>query len=239
LPTNRTKGYRFKNDSLKAFDISDREGFSGGSNIWFSATDLYHWGTSFYYQTILSPVVLKAIISPVSIQNKPSAIRLGAWYRGKNENAFYYWGNVSGFYSWVYWDSKQKFTIAFVTQTGMPQWIRPQLTSALIDVMEGKQVKEIIEPASAPIEEKQLYQITGFYQINKYGRIYIYLKDGVPMLRLRSKMEYMMVQVGNNIFYVPGLEAWISFQSLKGNKFEELIWSATILHTKGKRIKEK
>jgi CubicO group peptidase (beta-lactamase class C family) len=235
-PGRRTKGYRFQNDSLKFFDIVDREGFYGGSNVWISATDLYKWGTGFYHHPTLSAAIIKKITSSVLINNRPSAVRLGAWYQGRNKNAFYYWGDLFGFYSWVYWDKKQKFTIAFVSNTSTPPWLRPQLTSALIDIMEGKQVANIERPATESLQKNQYEKITGFYQVNNYGNIEIYLKDSLPVLRLPSQMEYKMVQVGKDIFYVPGLEPWISFRSESEGKFGEIIWSATTLQTMGKRI---
>jgi hypothetical protein len=235
-PGKRTKGYQYQYDTLQSFDIADREGFYGGSNIWLSATDLYRWGTSFYHKPVLTAAMIKTLTSAVMINGKRSAVRLGAWYCGKNEHAFYYWGNLFGFYSWVYWDKKQQFTIAFVTNTNTPQWLRPQLTSALIDIMEGKPVAKIEKPASEIIEEEQFGKITGRYQIAKYGKVEIYLKVGSPVLCLPSLMEYKMIQVGKDVFYVPGLDPWISFRSLKENKFNELVWSATIFQTVGQRI---
>jgi CubicO group peptidase (beta-lactamase class C family) len=236
-PAERTKGYRFEKDSVKLFDIADREGFFGGSNIWFSATDLYLWGTSFYKEPVLSKYLVERLTSPVAINGKPSAIRLGAWYGGKNANAFYYWGNLSGFYSWVYWDKKQKFTVAFVTNTTTPQWVRPLLTSCLIDIMEGKPFVNISKPKTDMIERNDLAQICGFYNVPKFGRIEIFLKENVPTLRVPSGMEYHMVQVDAELFYVPGLEPWISFRHLDGTRFQELNWMATVLQTVGKRVK--
>jgi len=76
---NRTMGYRYKNDSMQVFDIADREGFYGGCNIWFTATDLYRWGESFYHHPILSNDLVKKIESTVFIKEMPSRVRLGAW----------------------------------------------------------------------------------------------------------------------------------------------------------------
>jgi CubicO group peptidase (beta-lactamase class C family) len=232
----RTKGYRIQADSLRLHDIADREGFYGGSNIWFSATDLYTWGTSFYHRPVVAKKVMAKITKPVSIQNKPSAVRLGAWYSGKNPHAFYYWGDLFGFYSWVYWDKERRFTIAFVTNTATPQWLRPQLTSALIDIMEGNQPMEINEPEADSVNKQNVEAMTGFYEVDGYEQVEIISKGNGPLLRLPTGMEYKMVQVDSKTFYVPGLEPWISFRYLKENKFQQLFWSATNLRAVGQRI---
>jgi CubicO group peptidase (beta-lactamase class C family) len=238
-PGKRTRGYRFERDSMKLFDIADREGFYGGSNIWFSATDLYHWGTSFYKGPVLSKDVIKRLTSPVAIHGKTSGIHLGGWYGGKNADAFYYWGDLFGFYSWVYWNSRKKFTVAFVTNSTTPQWVRPLLTSGLVDIMEGTPSTSISKPEMGNIERDGLTKICGFYDVPTYGRIEIFLRENVPTLRAPSRMEYRMVQVDSGLFYIPGLDPWISFQTLKDNKFQELNWMSTVLQASGKRVNSK
>ncbi len=234
----RTKGYRYDNDTLKPHDIADREGFYGGSNIWLSATDLYHYGTSFYHKPFLGKKVIKKITAPVSLGGIPSAIRLGAWYSGKNNDAFYYWGDLAGFYTWVYWDKKQQFTIAFVTNTNTPQWVRPQLTAALANIMEGKPPREIKEPERDTVGKEMRTKITGNYRVPGYGNVSIFLKENNLLLRLPSGMIYQMYQVDTKTFYVPGLEPWLSFRKKEDNTFHELLWSATVASVVGTRLED-
>lgn len=233
---NRTIGYLYQNDSLALLDIADREGFYGGCNIWFTTNDLYRWGQSFYYHPILSNSLIKKITSPVLINNKLSYVRLGAWYAGKTKNAFYYWGNVAGFYSWVYWDSNKQFTISFMTNTSMPQWVRPQLTSALINIMEGIEYLPITEPQVDSLDRNNLKQIAGIYKIEQLGRVQISVQGSNVILKLNDGMEYRMHLVDKKTFYIPGLDPWISFSSLNEDKFQKIHWNSTILQTTGKRI---
>jgi len=232
---SRTIGYRYQNDSLRLFDIADREGFYGGCNIWFTANDLYHWGESFYHNSILSDDLIKKITSPVLINGMPSYVRLGAWYAGKTKSAFYYWGNVAGFYSWVYWDRNGQFTIAFMTNTAMPQWVRPLFTSALIDIMEGNEYLPIKEPQVDLLDRNNLKQIVGTYNINKLGSVEISIRNSKAILKLNDGMEYQMHMVDGKTFYIPGFDPWISFSSLKEDKFQNIYWNSTILQTAGKR----
>jgi len=232
---NRTIGYRYKNDSLQLFDIADREGFYGGCNIWFTATDLYRWGESFY-RPVLSDKLIGKITSTVFINGKPSHVRLGAWYSGKTKTAFYYWGNVAGFYSWVYWDKEKQFTIAFMTNTNMPQWVRPLLTSALIDILSGKEYLPLLEPRADSIDRKKLDQIAGNYKMKKLGNIQISIRKSKAILKVNDGMEYHMHLVDSKTFYIPGFDQWISFDSLINDKFQNIRWSSTRLQTTGKRI---
>jgi len=231
----QTTGYSFRNDSLQLMDIAEREGFYGGGNIWFTASDLYHWGESFYYHPILPDSLVKKIMSSVFINNKLSYVHLGAWYGGKTKDAFYYWGNVAGFYSWVYWDRARQFTIAFVTNTEMPQWARPLLTSALIDIMSGQDYSPVTEPDAAPVDRNNLDPITGSYKLVNGGTVNISVRGPNVLLRLDDGMEYHMYLIDKTTFYVPGFDPWISFGALKDNKFQTINWSSTVLQTSGKR----
>jgi CubicO group peptidase (beta-lactamase class C family) len=233
---NRTIGYRYKNDSMQLFDIADREGFYGGCNIWFTATDLYRWGESFYHHRILSNALIKKIKSTIFINGKPSHVRLGAWYTGKANAAFYYWGNVAGFYSWVYWDKEKQFTIAFMTNTDMPQWTRPLLTSALINIMSEASYLPIIEPQADSLDRENLNQIAGTYQIKGIGKTQISIRGSKAVLKVNDGMEYHMHLVDRKTLYIPGYDPWVSFRSLENGKFQNINWYSTTLQTTGKRI---
>jgi len=233
---NRTPGYKFENNSLRLNDIADREGFYGGCNIWFSAADLYQWGQSYYDHPVLSKALINKISSTVFINRKTSHVRLGAWYAGKTKTAFYYWGNVAGFYSWVYWDKEKQFTIAFMTNTTMPQWTRPLLTSAMINIMSKDSFSPIVEPYADSLDRKNLSEIAGIYEIKGIGRAKISVQGTKVILKVNNGMEYRMHLVDKKTFYVPGYDPWISFQSLKDGKFQNINWYSTTLQTKGKRI---
>jgi CubicO group peptidase (beta-lactamase class C family) len=233
---NRTIGYRYKSDSLQIFDISDREGFYGGCNIWFSATDLYRWGESFYRHPVFTNALIKQVGSTVLINGKPSHVRLGAWYAGKTKKAFYYWGNVAGFYSWVYWDQGKQFTIAFMTNTSMPQWTRPLLTSALINIINKDNYFPIREPQADTLDVRNLNQIAGTYEIKGIGRARINIKGTTAILKVNNGMEYHMHRVDKKTFYVPGYDPWISFNTMQNGKFQNINWHSTTIQTNGKRI---
>lgn len=237
-PGERVKAYTFVDDTFKLNDIGDREGFYGGGNIWFSAKDLYLWGKSFYNEPILSESLFPIFNSWVSIQGKLSMLRLGGWYQGRNEDAYYYWGSVAGFYSFVYYDTRQQFTVSFVSNTNMPQWARPQLTASLLDIMEGHKAQAIAEPQADKIGEQQMQGMVGKYKIDKLGTVEIYLKDKTPYIKLPSYMEYRIIQTDAKTFYIPGIDIWASFQKRFNSVYENILWRNSHSQTVGERIVE-
>lgn len=228
-------GYIYQGDTLKLSDAAEREGFYGGGNLWFKTDDLYRWGQSFYYHPVLPDSLIRKITSPVFINGKRSYVHLGAWYGGKTKDSFYYWGNNAGYYSWVYWDKDKQFTIAFMTNTEMPQWTRPLLTSALIDIMSGKEYLSVTEPDAAPVDRNNLDPITGSYKLENGETVNIAARGPNVLLKLDDGMEYHMYLVDKTTFYVPGFDPWISFGALKDYKFQTINWSSTVLQTSGKR----
>jgi hypothetical protein len=143
---------------------------------------------------------------------------------------------VAGFYSWLYWDKAKKFTIAFMTNTAMPQWLRPLLTSALIDIVTNETFQPIKEPQYDLIDRKNLQQVIGTYELGTLGKVQITVQGSKVNLRLNNGMEYRMHLVDKKSFYIPGFDPWISFSSLKGDKFQKIYWTSTVLQTAGKRI---
>lgn len=232
----RTYGYSWRNDTLELNDIDDREGFYGGSNIWFSATDLYKWGTLFYSPSLLSKTVINKAKEPVYINGKRSYITAGGWYNGKTNDAYYYWGSLAGYYSFVYFDASKKFTVAFVSNTNTPQWARPLISSAVANIMTGYTIEPVMEPIRATFDTCKPVQITGTYNITKADTIVITHRENTFYLHPGNGMEYFMAPVTLNEFYVPGVDVWLSFDQMVLSRFHTIIWSSTTRRAKGIRI---
>lgn len=234
-PQPRTVGYRYVQDTLRLFDITDREGFYGGSNIWVSAEDLYKWGNAFYRQPGLGESLKEECIRPVLINGKLSYIVQGAWYRGRHNGAYYYWGSLYGFYCFVYWDRENQFTIAFINNTDMPQALRPRFSGALISILEGKAYVPVKRPDRAKINPARFEAITGSYKVKHIGQIGISMQEGLS-LKAPNGLSYRMYLVDKETFYVPGIECWISFGKEKKQHFRKIYWESPNLITQGKRF---
>lgn len=235
-PGPRARGYQYRRDSLVEFDLSDREGFYGGSNVWLSARDLYRWGEGFYQGNTLSVALRRQATAPVRIGGKTSTINLGAWYGGRHPQACYYWGSLAGYYSWVYWDARRQFTVAFISNTNTPQWVRPQLTAALVAIMEGRHPQPLAPPVADAIDPEQRATVAGRYRVSGFGQVRIDLEGRQLSLRAPSGLTYRMYQVEPDIFYVPGLEAWLSFRTQAANKAPLLLWQSTLGQRLGRRV---
>ena len=123
-----------------------------------------------------------------------------------------------------------------MTNTAIPQWVRPLMTSALINIMNRTEYLPINEPRADLIDRKNLDQIAGIYKMKKLGNIEISVRKSKAILKVNKGMEYHMHLVDSKTFYIPGFDPWISFDSLRNNKFQNIRWSSTNLQTTGKRI---
>jgi hypothetical protein len=118
----------------------------------------------------------------------------------------------------------------------MPQWVRPLLTSALIDIMNERSYLPIAKLKTDVINPGNLDAIAGMYNIKEIGKVQISIRDSKAILKVDDGMEYHMHLVDSSSFYIPGLDPWVSFDSLKNNKFQNIHWSSTTVQRSGKRI---
>ena len=123
-----------------------------------------------------------------------------------------------------------------MTNTDMPQWTRPLLTSALVNIINRSDYLSIIEPQADLIYRNNLKQIAGINKIKDVGKVQISIRGSNPILKVNDGMEYAMHLVDSKTFYIPGFDPWISFHYLKKNKFQNINWNSTVLQTAGKRI---
>lgn len=112
------------------------------------------------------------------------------------------------------------------------------LTSALVDIMTDKTFSPVKEPERSIIDKNHLTQVAGIYELKRLGKIKITVFGSIVNMKLNNGMEYRMHLVDKTSFYVPGFDPWISFSSLKDDKFQNIYWNSTVLQTKGKRVSD-
>jgi CubicO group peptidase (beta-lactamase class C family) len=233
---SRAIGYRSDNGSVKLFDIEDREGFYGGSNVWISALDLYTWSTGFYDHSVFDLFLLDELLQPVFIDGKQSLIVQGSWYQGRHNDAYYYWGNVAGFYSFVYWDRLHEFTIAFVSNSNMPHSLRPLFTGSLVGIMENSAYPIHSNPHRNTISPDDSDQLTGNFIIEGIGEINITKQGPELHMQFTNNLNYAMYRTDESTIYVPGVDCWLTFDEISKNRFQKMHWSSTNVNTIGYRI---
>ena len=111
-------------------------------------------------------------------------------------------------------------------------WLRPQLVTALVKILDGHPVKKLSPPAATIIDSLNLPQIESGYSFNDGRTIQIDIREQQTYLRSNQELEYQMFQVDNEAFYVPGIDAWIWFSSTDESPVGTIHWTTVL----GKQI---
>lgn len=208
---DRTKGYKIISDSLTTSDSEDFEGFYGDCNLFFSAEDLLKWSQSFYLNTLIDKKELDELL-----QSKESFSSLNAlhWYSFESKNQFHFTGHWKGFYTMVYFDIKRKRSIVYLSNTSMDYWLRPQLVTAVLKILNGKyKALNIPDPVYPPVEYRNAtYVLESTDTIN--------MKEENERLNITiDSVTYDLYLLDNTFFYVPATDWWIWFTNTSDKDF--------------------
>lgn len=240
----RTLSYRQRGDSLAVRDVFDDEGFYGGSNLYFPAVDLYRWGRSFYTASPLPARVRARGARSVILGDASTGIRgrsrinLLGWYHLDHERRYHYPGMLEGFYSSVYRDETRRYTIALASNNGMPQWLRPLVMRALIDILDGRNPAPIGDRRYTPLDSVALHGAQGSYEVEGVGTVTIARRRNHALVKLHGGLEYPAYPVGDGQLYVPGLDVWLGFPRVMPEAFERLTWLSVFHVGEGRRSGE-
>ena len=240
-PGVRTLSYRHAADSLIVNDVFDHEGFYGGSNLYFSARDLFRWSRSFYTRPVLSKATIRRGVGAAVLRDAldgsggSSRINFLGWYYPAHGRRYHYPGSLQGFWSSVYRDEDQKYSIVYMSNNSMPQWLRPLLTRALIDIMEGRSPGRIDPPAYREIDAEHLGNFAGTYLVEGVGPVRIEARDKRAFIRAGKGIEYPAFFVGDGQLYVPGLDVWIGFPAGSPDPYRRLRWLSIFRVAEGER----
>ena len=238
----RTMSYRRSGDTLALRDVFDNEGFYGGSNLYFPAIDLYRWGQSFYTASPLSPRLRTRGAEPVTLRDTAtgvggrSHINLLGWYHTGRERRYHYPGMLEGFYSSLYRDEERGYTIALMSNTGMPQWMRPLVMRALIDILDGKPPPAIPRHRYTPLDSVALRSIPGTFRVDGVGAVSISRRGDHAVIRIDGGLDYPAYPLGDGQLYVPGLDVWVGFPAEGGAAFSSLTWLSIFHVAEGVRF---
>jgi CubicO group peptidase (beta-lactamase class C family) len=240
-PGVRTMSYARSADSLVIHDVFDYEGFYGGSNLYFSARDLYRWSRSFYTRPVLPPPALaRGAEAPMlwdsaGARGGRSGINLLSWYHTTGHR-YHYPGSLQGFWSSTYRDEERKYSVVFVSNNSMPQWLRPMLSRWLIDIMDGRSAPAIIdEPAYLPLDEQDHSRIVGMYAVAGVGPVRIERDGNRIILSVGGGLVYRAFPVADRQLYVPGLDVWIGFPDGSLPAYSRLRWLSIFHVAEGSR----
>ena len=137
----RTLGYRWRDAEWQLFDVFDMEGYIGGSNLYFSASDLGRWASANAAGTALPAAVVAAGAQRNLIEGKPSGINGLSGHCDDTGSRCYYTGVLNTFHSLVYWGRARNESVALVINSTMPPWQIITLQRNLVDALAGRPVR--------------------------------------------------------------------------------------------------
>ncbi len=249
----RTLSYRRSGDTLALHDVFDNEGFYGGSNLYFSARDLHRWSRSFYTRPVLSKRALARGAAALTLTEAQgdaggaSALNLLSWYYHPRSRRYHYPGSHQGFWGSVYRDEDRDYSIIYLSNNSIPQWLRPMLTRALIDIMEGRKPASVARPPYAELHASDIAAVAGRYAASRVGSVTLSVREDRVFARIGRGIEYPAFPVGDGQLYVPGLDVWLGFSNLVDGEspgsrsdgaqvgYKRLIWLSIFEVSDGRR----
>ena len=210
-PSVRTKGYRWHDGAWTAHDAYDMEAFLGASNLYFSAADLARWGNANAVGRALPAAVVEAGQKHIDINGGHSGITGLSWYCDDSQVRCYYTGDISAFYSFVYWDRERRVSVAFVSNSTLPWWKRIGLQRALVRAFDSSPGAIDDSSPFTPFDSETRSVLAGTYDVPSLGSITISTDSGGLHFRVESALRFGMFPVSENLFYVVGLDYLVAF----------------------------
>lgn len=216
----RTRGYRPGEAGLETFDVYEGEGFYGGSNLYFSANDLFRWASGLASGEALDGAVMAECEKPVRLEGG-AATGLNAcnWYAAGP--ARHYPGVLEGFYAHVYWNRETGAALGLVANTNMPVWLRPQLVRAVAAILEGRRPAPLAPPPGAALTGETLPAIAGVYALPD-GAVELSADQAVVYLEQHDGARYRAFPVDERSIYVPGLDWVLTFDAMTDEGYRTL-----------------
>jgi len=207
----RTLGYRWRETAWQPFDVYDLEGYIGGSNLYFSASDLGRWASANAARTALPAAVVAAGAQRNLIDGKPSGITGLSWHCDDSGARCYYTGVLNAFHNLVYWDRARNESVALVINSTMPPWQIITLQRNLVDALAGRPVRLDAPPPFMGFSRATRPGAAGTYVAPGIGVVTIEAGSARLSLRVDCGLKFDIFQVSRDVFYVPGTDYWIAF----------------------------
>ena len=237
----RTLSYRRANGALVVHDVFDNEGFYGGSNLYFSARDLHRWSSSFYTRPVLSERVLARGAEAAALwddkqgKGRRSGLTLMSWYYPQSGRRYHYPGSLQGFWSSVYRDEDEKHSVVYVSNNSIPQWLRPLLSRALIEIVKTGRTAPIAAPPYVELSPDDVDALAGAFIVRGVGKAAIDVRGKRAFIRIDEGVEYPGYFVEDGQLYIPGLDVWIGVRAPAEKPFKEIAWLSIFDVTDGVR----
>jgi CubicO group peptidase (beta-lactamase class C family) len=201
----RAVGYRRTPDgTLERFDSWEGEAFYGAGNLSLSAAQLAQWGSEWW--TPRMAAIRSEATRPAIVAGKRSGLSWGNWYCSPQRHRCHYLGHHEGFHHMLYWDAKQRVSVAMVSNNGLAPAFHQSLQRALVAFAENR-------PAAARRELEQplpaLEAPSGAFRLCSGGTLTV-RKAGSAVSVERDGLSYPAYPTGSPVRYVPGLDGYLA-----------------------------
>lgn len=207
----RTLGYRWQADAWEIVDVFDMEAFLGASNLYFSAADLYRWGSANAAGTAIPADVHLLGQQRNLIDGMPSPITALSWYCDGSGERCYYTGSINAFHSFVYWDRRRDETAVFVSNSSLPPWKTITLQRNLVDALAGRPTTTDGTSGFQRLDDATRPTVAGTYSADATGAVAVRLEAGRMQVRIGAGLQFDAFRIGPDVFYVPGPDYWLGF----------------------------
>jgi len=208
----RTLGYAWQADGWRVADVYDMEAFIGGSNVYFSASDLSRWASANAAGKAVAPGALAEGQRRTAIDGRPSPITGLSWYCDESGLRCYYTGSINAFHGFAYWDRVENKSAVFIANSSMPPWRIVSLERELVAALAGRESPPEAAIAFLPLDAATRAAVTGDWALDSAGMLTV--SAGGLRLRAGDGLEFDMFQVSPEVLYVPGPDWWIAFSGM-------------------------
>ena len=202
FPGERTRGYRRVAGALQPYDAVEGEGFHGSGNLYVSARDLHRWAAAWAAQRALPAPAHRRALEPARLDGGvATGLSWASWYCTHDGERGYYRGDHNGFHVFAYWGAHGA-TVAFVSNGGIPNALKPRLARALVAIAEGRTP----EPVRMP--EVSAGTMVGRWRSPLQPELVVSEDHRLAV----GGVEYRAFPAGRGVRYVPGLDATLHLE---------------------------
>lgn len=206
-PRPRTVGFRRANSAWELADQVEGEAFHGAANIEMSARDLRRWATALA-ESPATPA------DEVHLDDgHPTGINRRSLYTSRGGAAHHYPGVWAGYFALVVFDRRRGLSAGLVSNSSIPQWLRPRLVHELLAMAGGSEPTppaRLGPPAGGrPIGPDQ----AGTHRTGHNGFVELAVDEGQLTFQPEGGARYAVYPLGEDgLSYVPGLDAYLSWR---------------------------
>lgn len=210
-PVSRTVGFRRRGESFEPADQIEGEAFHGASNIQMSARDLRRWATALSSGVLPGTAATGPGFATVLLDDGlPTGINRLSLYRSQQGGTYHYPGVLEGFFALFAFDTPRQLSIGLVSNSSIPQWLRPRLLHDLTVIATGGQPRPV-DSLTPPLGRGLIATDQGGHEVAGRGVLELSEQDTELFVHPPGGATYRVFTLDPPEYsYVPGMDAYLS-----------------------------